>query len=513
MTTNDTCLLGIDVGTTACKAVIADLQGRVLSSGTAVYPIYTPHPSWMEEDPEEVWAGMVAAVRQAVADNPLGPSSIRALSFSGVLHSMVPVDREWRPLTRALTWGDRRSISLAARIRHETDPHRLYLRTGCPIHPMYLPAKIAWFREERTEVHRQAYKYLSIKDYILHKLCGECLGDISIASGSGLMNTHQLCWDAEALELAGISEEKLPPLVSPETVLEGIAPEWAEAMGLPVDIPIVVGAADGGLANLGTGTVAAGQMTSTIGSSGAVRLITHAPRFDEQERTWCYVLTEGTWFVGGAINNGGIVYQWFRDKFCREEIEQAKLMGREAYDLLNAYAEEVGLGAEGLIFLPYLTGERNPYWNANARGVLFGLSLHHSRKHIARAIMEGVAFRMYSIFQALEELSGGVREIRASGGFTRSELWVQILADVYGHPIVTTVAKESSSMGAIFLAMKALGYIDSLEEAGPLVPLQTVFEPDMRNHEAYLRLYELFHTLYWDLTDRFDTLSALWEGE
>lgn len=512
MSTNDVCLLGIDIGTTACKAVVADLQGRVLSSTIATYPLYTPNPSWVEEDPEEVWRGMIAAVRQAVTESLVAPSRIRVLSFSGVFHSVVPVDREWRPLTKALMWGDRRSISLAARIRREIDAHELYLHTGCPIHPIYLPAKIAWFREECPQVHRQTYKYLSIKDYILHKLCGQCLGDISIASGSGLMNTHQLSWDAEALEVAGITEEQLPPLVSPEMVIEGIAPEWAKAMGLPADISVVVGAGDGGLANLGTGAVAAGQVTSTIGSSGAVRVVTHAPRFDEQERTWCYVLTDGAWFVGGAINNGGIVYQWFRDKFCGEEVEKAKGMDREAYDLLNVYAEEVGLGAEGLLFLPYLTGERNPYWNANARGVLFGLSLHHSRKHIARAIMEGVAFRMYSIFQALEELSGHIREIRASGGFIRSRLWVQILADVYGHPIATVTAKESSSMGAIFLAMKALGHIDSLEEVGALVPVQRVFKPDMRNHEAYLRLYELFQALYWDMTDDFDTLSALGEG-
>jgi gluconokinase len=250
------------------------------------------------------------------------------------------------------------------------------------------------------------------------------------------------------------------------------------------------------------GAVEAGQVASTIGTSGAVRMVTREPYLDPQERTWCYLLTEGRWFVGGAIVNGGLAYNWFRHHFFsdREEVN---------YEKLERYAEEVGLGAEGLLFLPYLAGERNPHWNARARGVLFGLSLHHRRKHIARAIMEGVAFCMYDILLALGEALGGIEEIRATGGFTHSPLWVQILSDVYGHPIATLGTQASSSLGAAFLAMKGLGTISDLSEVRRFVSIQRTYEPDMERHRRYRDLHKLFQTLYRDLEEDFDILHEL----
>jgi gluconokinase len=494
-------ILGVDLGTTACKAIVVDLEGKELSSGSATYPLYTPRPSWAEQNPEEVWEGMAEAVRQAL--NGLDdPQSVRALAFSTAMHGVLAVDEAGVPLTRCLIWADQRSTPQAEMIRQQADAHELYQRTGCPVQPIFLPAKILWLREKRPHAYRRACKYVSVKDYILHRLSGQYLVDRSTASATGLMDTHQLDWDDDVLELVGIVREQLPQLVSPEAVLEGIIPQHAEELGLPPEIVIVPGAGDGGLANLGVGAVEAGQVASTIGTSGAVRMVTREPYLDPQERTWCYLLTEGRWFVGGAIVNGGLAYNWFRHHFFsdREEVD---------YEKLEGYAEEVGLGAEGLLFLPYLAGERNPHWNARARGVLFGLSLHHRRKHIARAIMEGVAFCMYAILLALGEALGGIEEIRATGGFTHSPLWVQILSDVYGHPIATLGTQASSSLGAAFLAMKGLGTISDLSEVRRFVSIQRTYEPDMERHRRYRDLHKLFQTLYRDLEEDFDILHEL----
>ncbi|MEA3344983.1 MAG: gluconokinase [Chloroflexota bacterium] len=497
-------ILGVDLGTTACKAIVVSPEGRELGSGSATYPLYTPNPSWAEQDPEEVWEGMVEAVREALASLD-DPTAVRALSFSTAMHGVLAVDEEGAPLTRCLIWADQRSTSQVEMIRQQADAHGLYQRTGCPVQPIFLPAKILWLRQERPQVYRRVYKYISVKDYVLHRLTGRYLVDKSTASATGLMDTHKLDWDDEILKLVGIDRDQLPQLVSPEAVLEGIVPQWARELGLSPEMAIVPGAGDGGLANLGVGAVEEGQVASTIGTSGAVRMVTRKPYLDPQERTWCYLLTDGRWFAGGAISSGGLIYDWFRDRFFkRDEVD---------YEELEGYAEEVGLGAEGLLFLPYLAGERNPHWNAQARGVLFGLSLHHGRKHIARATMEGVAFCMYDILLALEGALGGIKEIRATGGFTRSPLWVQILSDVYGHPVATLRARASSGMGAVFLAMKALGYIEELAEVREFVPIQRIYEPDMEHHRRYRELHGLFQRLYRDVEENFDVLHKLSTGD
>jgi len=502
-------LIGLDIGTTSCKSIVANLEGKVAGSGIAHYPVLSSLPSWAELEPEAVFEGVLQAVRSSVLSSGVSPDEILGLGVSGALHSVLAVDAHGDALTRAIPWADNRSADCAARIKREYDSHRLYRRTGCPVHPIYLPAKIVWLRENAPEVFQKAHKFVSVKEYVLHKLTGRFIVDRSVASGGGLFNIHQLDWDEEVLEIVGITTERLSKHLSPTTVLEGMEPRCAEAMGIPSDVLLVVGAGDGLLSNLGAGSVEPGQATLMIGSSGAVRVISKQPRVDEEERTWCYLLTDDRWAVGGAINNAGLVYRWFRDGFCPAEVETARQSEQDPYELLNPYAAEVEVGCDGLIFLPYLTGERSPRWNANARGVLFGLSLHHDRRHVIRAIMEGVAYRMYSVLLALEEVAGQVEEIRAAGGFLRSTLWTQILADVYGRELVIPEVMETSALGAVFLTLYALGYLRELEEARRLVPIKKVYHPDMGNHAKYERLFELYRRIYRNLVEEFDEISEI----
>jgi gluconokinase len=246
-----------------------------------------------------------------------------------------------------------------------------------------------------------------------------------------------------------------------------------------------------------------------IGTSGAVRVVSTTPRADARQRTWCYNLTDDYWVLGGAINNGGIALQWFRDKFAAAELETARHLGRDIYDLLGDYAAEVPPGSEGLILLPYYTGERAPHWNANARGVLFGLNLTHDKRHMVRATLEGVTYRMFSIFSALEEVAGDVREIRASGSFTRSSLWLQIMADVFGRTISVPGEPQGSAFGAFILGMSALGLLPSIKAVDNYSFITARFEPDAAHTAVYRELFAIYQRVYWNLQEEFAAISDL----
>jgi len=494
-------ILGIDIGTTGCKCIVVDLEGKCLGEETSPYSILSPYASWAEQDPEAVFAGVMEAVRKAVVTSHVSPEEIWALSFSGTLHSLLAVDREGVPLTKALIWADTRSKDWSLRIREEHDAHQIYDRTGCPVHPIYPASKILWIRENLPGTYRKAHKFISLKEYVLHKLLNRYLVDRSIASGTGLFNIHHLDWDYDTLAIVGITADRLSEHVATIKIFEGLDPIHAEAMGIPSDVLVVIGAGDGLLSNLGAGSVEPGQLTCMIGTSGALRVLSQEPRLDEKERTWCYLLTDETWVVGGAINNAGLVYEWFRDRFYPGD--------EETYEVLDEEAAQVSVGSEGLIFLPYLTGERSPDWNPNARGVLFGLSLRHDRRHLIRAIMEGVAYSMYSVLVALEEVTGKIREIRGSGGFLRSPLWIQIMADVCGRQLLVPQVIETTSLGAVFLAMYALGHIRNLREVRGYVPIKGSYIPNVKNHELYLRLFEIYQAVYQGVAGQFSEICEI----
>ncbi|HAL62421.1 MAG TPA: gluconate kinase, partial [Chloroflexi bacterium] len=312
-------ILGIDIGTTGCKCIVVDLEGRCLGEGTSLYSILSPYASWAEQDPEAVFAGVIEAVRRAVSTSRAPPEEIWALSLSGALHSLLAVDREGVPLTKALIWADTRGKEYSLRIREEHDAHQIYKRTGCPVHPIYPASKILWIRENLTSAYRKAHKFVSLKEYVLYKLLNKHLVDRSIASGSGLFNIHNLDWDYDTLGILGITADRLSKHVATTAVFEGLEPRYAEAMGIRSDTLVVIGAGDGLLSSLGAGSVEPGQLTCMIGTSGAVRVLSQEPKLDEKERTWCYLLTDEAWVVGGAINNAGLVYQWFRERFYPRE--------------------------------------------------------------------------------------------------------------------------------------------------------------------------------------------------
>jgi gluconokinase len=496
------CAIGWDIGTTGVRAVVFDRGGRQRYVAEREYALRSPQPGWAEQDAEEVFLAAMDALREAAAWAGGAGQRVAALGVSAILHSLVPQGPGGAALGPSIIWADNRSVAEAEAIKGETDALALYHRTGCPVHPMYLPPKLRWLRQHRPQAFDGLETVGGIKEYVLRRWTGLSVTDRSVASGSGLYDLRGGTWDAEALRLAQISPAQLPPLVEPAAPLP-VPPERLREGGLPEGCVVVPGGGDGVLQTIGAGCVAPGQMVAMVATSGAIRAVVDAPRTDERGRTWCYYLAEGRWVAGAAINNGGLVLDWLREQLATGDRRE---LGPEQ---LTAWAEEVAPGADGLLFLPYLAGERSPNWNANARGVLFGLSLAHDYRHLARATLEGVAYRMRTIFEPMEEVAGAAEEIRVAGGFVHSPLWLQIVADVLGRPLTTVESPEASALGAAQLALLGAGLVGRFEDLAPMAETGEVVRPDGPRRARYARLFEAYQRLYQRVAPEFDEIARL----
>jgi gluconokinase len=343
---------------------------------------------------------------------------------------------------------------------------------------------------------------VGVKEYVLFHLCAALVTDHSLASGSGLMDIHRLAWDGEALRLAGIEPEQLPELVPTTRILPGLTPEAARSTGLAEDTPVVVGAGDGPLANLGLGAVHAGMAACSIGTSGAMRVMVEHPSVDPLGGVFCYALTEDRWAVGGAINNGGSVLAWTGDALAPD-------LGAEPEEELLALAASAPAGSGGLIMLPYLLSERAPHWSSLPRGAYIGLSREHRREHLVRAALEGVCQQLALVLDSMRAAGNEVREVRATGGFARSPLWRQMLADTLGIDVHFPAGHEGSSFGAALLGMQAFGLVRSIDVAADLVQIQDTVRPDPASAAVYAALRPVFADLYNALLPTFTSLRRL----
>ncbi|SCF35009.1 gluconate kinase, FGGY family [Micromonospora viridifaciens] len=494
-----TVVVGVDIGTTSTKAVAFDTGGRQLVAHSIGYPLDQPQPGYAEQDPQLIFDAVVGAVRAVVDELP---GRVAGLSFGSALHSLIGLDADATPLTASVTWADSRASAQAERLRTEPSGLALHQRTGTPLHPMAPLPKLVWFAEQQPRLHERAAHWVGIKDYVLLRLAGELVTDHSVASATGLMDIHRLAWDAEALRIAGITEAHLPRLVATTHVLPGLTADAARATCLPADTPIVVGAGDGPLANLGLGAVHPGEAACSIGTSGAVRVMVERPGVDPLGGVFCYALTEQRWVVGGAINNGGIVLQWAGEALAPE-------LGEHAEEQLLDLAARAPVGSGGLIMLPYLLSERAPHWSALPRGAYVGLTHGHRREHLVRAALEGVCQQLALVLTSVRATGNEVHEVRASGGFARSPLWRQLLADVLGMPVRFPAGHQGSSFGAALLGMQALGLIESIEVAADLVRIEETVRPDPAAAATYAAQLPLFTELYDALVPTYASLRRL----
>ncbi|WEG11949.1 gluconokinase [Pullulanibacillus sp. KACC 23026] len=500
-------ILGVDIGTTSTKSVLFTEKGEVVAKHNIGYPLSTPNPSTAEQDPEEIYQAVLGTMKEALNKSSVKPEEVLCVSFSSAMHSLIAVDEKGKPLTQCITWADNRSEKWAEKIKNEMNGHEIYLRTGTPIHPMSPLSKLTWMRHEKQDLFSKAAKFISIKEYVFYKLFNEYVIDYSIASATGLFNLKELNWDSEALEVAGVTPEQLSTPVPTTHYLKGLKPDMAESIGLAMDIPFILGASDGCLSNLGVNAIEFGSVAVTIGTSGAIRTVADRPITDPKGRTFCYALTENHWVIGGPVNNGGMTFRWVRDELAASEVETAGRLGMDPYEVLTRIASKVSPGSDGLLFHPYLAGERAPLWNANARGSFFGLGMHHKKEHLIRAVLEGVIYNLYSVLLALEELIGQPKKVLATGGFARSELWRQMMADIFDQEVIVPESFESSCLGAAILGLYALGKVDTLTVVSDMVGDTHRHHPIPENVAIYQELVPIYLSLYRKLDDEYSRIS------
>ncbi|WP_158559084.1 gluconokinase [Deminuibacter soli] len=495
-------IIAIDIGTTNCKAVTVNTKGEIYHTCKMGYPIIQETRGQSEQDPDLIFQSVLTMLHEA-----LGASDGRevlAISFSAAMHSVIAVDATGKPLTRSITWADTRSERRANELLQRPDAADIFSHTGTPIHPMSPLSKLIWLREEQPDVFAQTHKFISIKEYVFYKLFGRYVVDYSIASATGLFDAETSQWYAPALAAAGIRADQLSTPMNCTHSETGLLPGIARILPAAQNLPFVLGASDGTLANLGCGAVAPGEAALTIGTSGAVRVISANAPADAHARLFRYILTDKLFVTGGPTNNGGIALQWIAQK-----VLQLPLQSDEDFERLWQVAATVPPGADKLLFLPYLLGERAPVWDAGAKGVFLGLTTRHQPPHLLRAVMEGILFALQQVLQTVEANTGTVNRIYASGGFTHSAFWLQLLADITGKTIIRTDGADASAIGAAMLAMYARGIIQNPLDVKHLVQHLSTIEPNPATHATYQAYFNIYEGLYPALKQSFTQLNNL----
>jgi gluconokinase len=469
-------VLTIDIGTTSAKVLVISDTGQVISSTQEFYPTDFPHPGFAVQDPDVVVNGILKIIRQTTSQFD---GHIEAIGVSSAMHSMMAIDHRGTPLTPLILWSDLRSTRQAKHLQESVVGNDIYKITGTPIHPMSPLCKLMWMSEHEPALVAKTWKFISIKEYLFQVLCGKFHVDHSVASSSGLFDVHKLKWSEEALDVAGITADKLSNCVSGYDNSLRIKKDLATSLGLSGDIPVIPGASDGCAAHLGSNAMAKGRLSLTIGTSGAVRMASQTYSPDPLRRIFNYRLDEQVFISGGATNNGTVLLNWFCKNFYSggtDIVEFAKV------------ATTVDAGAGGLVFLPYVFGERAPHYNPDLRGTFFGLAQHHTQAHLMRALIEGICFEIKSIVESIEQSIEHVTEVLASGGFVRSQAWLQVMANVLQKSIALHDVNDASSLGVAIMAFRGIGKnveFDGLEK-------KLVFKPDPSSAAVYDDLYGIF---------------------
>lgn len=457
-------VLGIDIGTSAVKVVAVDQDFAVRVVEERGCPL-TSDGDRAEHDAEQVLRVTIDVVRQCVASCVDRGLDVVGLSFSAALHTLLALDDNGEPMTPALSWADTRATAVARRIR-AAGGDGLHRITGTPVHPMSPLTKLAWFAEEEHSLLSGAAVWCGLKDFVLFWFTDRLVTDLSCASATGLLSSSTMDWSPQAIEVAGVDVRRLPELVETTEVL-ALCADAAAALGLPAGLPVVAGAGDGPLANLGVGAVVPGTAALSVGTSGALRVTRTGPAVDERCRVFCYHLAGDLWVTGGAVSNGGLVAQWAAETFDLDDIGE-----------LLAEAARVPPGADGLIALPYLLGERAPWWDSLPRGALVGLRRDHGRAAITRALVEGVGQQIALVRDCVLETGARVDVVRATGGALRAPLWADVLAAALDMPLDVVDDGAGSGFGAALLAWHALGALPSLTAAAELIRRERTVRPD-----------------------------------
>lgn len=481
-------VVGLDLGTTNVKALLFSLTGQVIAEKEERVETIFLEGEGAEQDAREVETKALNCLRGIIQESKKRSGKIVAIGLSCAMHSLIFVEERLEPLGNMLLWSDGRAAEKAEELLQDVG-REIYSRTGTPIHPMNPFVKLCWLQKQKPALLNNAAFIMTMKDYLVSRWFGNRYIDYSMAASMGLFNLNTYDWDEEALAFVNIKREKLSTPVPPHFVLPELRREIATEIGLERNIPFVIGAADGQLANLGSGAIAETDVAISVGTSGAVRKFINGTALDDKMRTFCYPFTKETTIIGGPTNNGGIVLQWLKE-----------ILGiAEDFAAFLEMANQVPPGSEGVLFLPYINGERAPLWKQVAKGTFFGLNVSHQKEHLIRAALEGISFNLYQIAQTLPAGNTGEETILVSGGFARSRVWLQILADIFGKRIALPTTPQSSAWGAAWCALVGIGKVADFHEIKKHIVISDVIEPDRERHETYKERYALYEKLCKDV--------------
>jgi xylulokinase len=502
-------LLGIDIGTSGTKTVLFDEIGNTVTSALEEYPLYQPNVGWAEQDPEDWWQATAASIRKVLAKSGIKASEISGIGLSGQMHGLVLLDADNKVIRRSIIWCDQRSTKECEQITSIIGAERLIEITANPALTGFTASKIMWVKNNEPKNFEKTKKILLPKDYVRFRLTGEFATEVSDGSGMQLMDIAGRCWSKEVLSKLGIERSQLADLYESQEVSGKVSNSGSEATGLMMGTPVVGGGGDQAAGAVGNGIVKPGVVSSTIGTSGVVFAYLDKISIDPKGRvhTFCHAVPN-TWHVMGVTQGAGLSLKWFRDNFCKSEMETADLMGVDPYVLMDQEAEKVRPGCNGLIYLPYLMGERTPHLDAVAKGVFFGLSAMHNKKDMIRAVMEGVVYSLRDCLEIIAGMGVNVSEIRASGGGGKSKIWKQMQADVFGTGITTINSSEGGALGVALLAGVGTGIYKNIAEAcDTAIKVKNVQQPNLDLYNKYSKFYKIYGQLYNSLRNDYRVLA------
>jgi gluconokinase len=500
-------MIGLDVGTTGVKAVAFGLGSSWRRMALREYRLMQPEPDQEVQDPAAIIEATGAALAECVA--AVGSAQVLGISVSTGMHGLMALDDRGEPLTPLLTWADGRARAEARWLRRSGQARGLHVRTGTPVHPMSPLTKLMWFARHEPEIWSAARWWVGLKEHVLHWLTGSVVTELSSASGTGLLDMSTRAWSAEATAVCGVAVDRLAPIL-PTTATLPLSPTTAARVGLPAGVPVVVGAADGPLGNLGTHAVEPGVAGLSLGTSGAVRTVVQQPRIDADGALFCYALTDSAWFIGGAISNGGVVLRWAGETLA-DDVREAAGDGADAAVL--DLAAGVPAGSDGLVMLPYLLAERAPLWDPDLPGAYLGLRREHTRAHMIRAAVEGVCLQMRIILDRLDEIQP-VSSVRATGGVFRSALCREVMAGMLARPVYVVDGAEGTALGAAILGLLGVGGASTLADAAsrftdPDAAPPAAVAVDPAHADVYTRMYASVPAMI----EALDGVAALFAGK
>lgn len=494
-------VISSDIGTSGCKTLIVDDNRDVVASETIEYPLYTPRPGWTEQDPSDWWEATAGSIRNVINKSGVNPKQIACVGLSGQMHGMVALDKNFNVLRRAILWNDQRTEKQCSEITSAAGGEASLLKyTNNKMLPGYTGGKILWLRENEPLLYEKLRLFVNPKDYLRYKLTSEIATEVSDASGTGLFDVKNRRWSDELIGILKLPKEIFPRCYESTEITGRLTKKAAEETGLSEGTPVVGGGGDAVIQTTGMGLIKEGVLGLTIGTAGiaAMGLGSFKTNIGGKMQVFCNN-APNVWHVMGVSLAAGGSYQWYKNHFCEGEAYRAQQSNRNIYDILDEDAGGSTPGANGLVFLPYLNGERCPYTDVTARGVFFGLSLLHQKRDMTRAILEGVQFSLRQMSGMIQNLDAGiqVREIIVSGGGSRSALWRQIQADVFQCPVKTLKGSaEGGAYGAALIAGVGCGLWKNVDEAVSNLCVESETLPNQGLRKCYQELYDVYQSLY-----------------